>query len=88
MFHGLDGWPQELDTENYEIEIIEPKRLIGWAGGDWQQEVWFAIIEKGGKPVIDSLFDGNFELMKQTQEEYTDNLKAIVAAATEEKKKK
>ena len=40
---GVKDWPSNLDTENFEIDIISngddkdgEGYIAGWAGGDWQ----------------------------------------------------
>lgn len=41
---GVKDWPSNLDTENFEIDIISngddkdgEGYIAGWAGGDWQE---------------------------------------------------
>ena len=41
---GVKDWPSNLDTENFEIDIVSngddkdgEGYIAGWAGGDWQE---------------------------------------------------
>lgn len=48
---GVKDWPSNLDTENFEIDIISngddkdgEGYIAGWAGGDWQEMTRFTIM--------------------------------------------
>ena len=48
---SVKDWPSNLDTENFEIDIISngddkdgEGYIAGWAGGDWQEATRFTIM--------------------------------------------
>ena len=48
---GVKDWPSNLDTENFEIDIVSngddkdgEGYIAGWAGGDWQEATRFTIM--------------------------------------------
>ena len=48
---GVKDWPSNLDTENFEIDMISngddkdgEGYIAGWAGGDWQEATRFTIM--------------------------------------------
>lgn len=48
---GVKDWPSNLDTENFEIDIVSngddkdgEGYIAGWAGGDWQEMARFTIM--------------------------------------------
>ena len=48
---SVKDWPSNLDTENFEIDIVSngddkdgEGYIAGWAGGDWQEMTRFTIM--------------------------------------------
>lgn len=41
---SLKNWPDQLDTENFEITGIYENVISGFSGGDWQDMVRFNIV--------------------------------------------
>lgn len=48
---GVKDWPSNLDTENFEIDMVSngddkdgEGYIAGWAGGDWQGATRFTIM--------------------------------------------
>jgi hypothetical protein len=53
-----DGWPKDLDMENFEIDSIGPDSLVFLSGGDWQEMVPVTLrLKKDSNKLIWSPFD-------------------------------
>jgi len=82
MVKKIEGWPEKLDLENFEVNSVGVNYISFVAGGDWQEMVPVTLCKHFTQnKLVFKPFDAQLEM---TSRRITDALRDLAAMATGE----
>jgi hypothetical protein len=74
----IDGWPEKLDIENFELYAAGEDFVCFVAGGDWQQMVKVSVVKSFNKNIlrIDPFYDYQ-EMSKKSLQAALEHLRIV-----------
>jgi hypothetical protein len=77
----IDGWPDDLSTENFEIKSISPNSLVFVSGGDWQEMIPVTLcLKRDSHKLVWSPFDS---YTKKSSAEIKNGCRDLICCAQE-----